>query len=131
MVSMETLQKQIKAYFEKTNKVLPKSKNAMNELTGFANYIIMSNQKDIQEFVDNAIQRVLSAQRVPNINEVFVNRITGIKTVVDYKMQMQIQENRNQYFFVCKAPHLDNDFTYNCSNPLCKCNQNEFSIYKN
>jgi hypothetical protein len=130
-VSTETLQKQIKVYFDKRNKLLPKTKDAMNELTDFANFMIQQNAKDIQDFVDNAVKRVVSAQRTPNINEVYVNRETGIKEIIRSRNQIIIQENRNNYFFVCKAPHLDGDYTYTCNNLKCKCNQNEFNIIPN
>jgi len=125
-VNPQTLQAQIKLYFEQTKKRLPKDKAAMDELTGFASFIVTENQKDIQDFIDSAINRIIDKQRTPNINEVYVNRSTGQKFVIDYKKQIEVQKDREQYFFVCKAPHLDNDFSYNCKNPLCKCNTVEF-----
>lgn len=125
-ISQKTIQDNIKLYFKEKNKHLPAGDEAMGELSDFASFMIQKTQTDLQDFVDNAIKKVIAAQRTPNINEVYMNTQTGQKIIIDAKNQLNVQRNRENYFFICKYPHHDGDYSYQCKNNRCKCNENEF-----
>ena len=120
------IENQVKQYL-KLKKIGLTDPNALSELTDFAEFILNVNGMNINSFTDELIKTIVQAQKVPNINEVWRHKESGSKLIVNDRNQMTIQNNRADYIFICKAPHLDNDFTYECNNPQCRCRQNIFN----
>ena len=100
-----------------------------NDLIEFAAFILKKNAELIDNFINKSVEshkqeREHNVKKYLRIGAVWFNIKKATKMIVDLSLMIDIKEHPEDYDFVCVYPHADNDYTYYCNNPHCKCKAN-------
>jgi len=126
--------KHSKDFFKINGLALPPRQKDYRQLIDYAEFMISKAKEDIYGLAREAVlefKRESEKQALKvRINQVWKNRKTGVKKVTSIYDEIEINAHPEDYEFICKAPHADNDYTYECSNPYCKCKQNDMPLHR-